>query len=76
MAAPALSPTISTSILKNIHQALLNYLQALHTRDRAKLLDFLIYHDSAFLRALGISQEGYNQIAESIIAICTHGEWL
>ena len=76
LVALALSTNIPDSILKDIRQALLDYLWNIRTRERATLLDFLTQDDLAFLRALGISQKGYEQIAQSVIAICTQWEWL
>ncbi len=72
----ALSAHILTPILKDIHRDLLDYLQHLRNRERTELLDLLTQNDLTYLRALGMSQEGFNQIAQSITAICTQWDWL
>jgi hypothetical protein len=50
--------------------------QNFQNRERKDLLKFLAHDNAAFLRAFDLSPEAYDQIAQSIIDICTKWEWL
>ncbi|MBN2390992.1 MAG: CHAT domain-containing protein [Anaerolineae bacterium] len=74
--AMTLSIDISDSVTRKVHQKLLLYLWELRSRERADLLSFLAKDDLSFLQALSVTQEGYNQIAQSVTDVCTKWEWI